>query len=71
VAAQLFEPLWEPKLLETRRRRASTLCLSGVMTIMTLFHTSHYRDFKSYYTGHVMQYLVWVFPRLLARGGGF
>ncbi|MBD0326943.1 MAG: IS982 family transposase [Pyrinomonadaceae bacterium] len=63
----LFEPLWERKLLETRqRRRASALCLSEVMTIIILFHASHYRDFKSYYTGHVMKNLAWAFPRLVS-----
>ena len=63
----LFEPLWQRKLLETRqRRRASTLCLSEVMTIIVLFHASHYRDFKSYYTGHVMKNLAWAFPRLVS-----
>jgi hypothetical protein len=65
----LFEPLWERKLLETRqRRRASTLCLSEVMTIIVLFHASHYRDFKSYYTEHVMKHLAWAFPRLVSYG---
>jgi hypothetical protein len=34
------------------------------MTIITLFHASHYRDFKSYYTEHVMKNLAWAFPRL-------
>src|SRR3989440_3211393 len=64
---QLFEPLWKQKLLETRRRnRPSTLCLSEVMTIITFFHASHYRDFKSYYTGHVLKHLAWAFPRLIS-----
>lgn len=63
----LFEPLWQIRLLETRqRRRASTLCLSEVMTIITLFHASHYRDFKSYYTGHVLKHLAWAFPRMVS-----
>ncbi len=65
----LFEPLWERRLLETRqRRRPSALCLSEVMTIVVLFHASHYRDFKSYYTGHVMKHLAWAFPRLVSYG---
>ena len=65
----LFEPLWERRLLETRqRRRASTLCLSEVMTIVVLFHASHYRDFKSYYTEHVLKHLAWAFPRLVSYG---
>jgi hypothetical protein len=61
----LFEPLWKQRLLETRQRnRPSSMCLSEVMTIITLFHASHYRDFKSYYTGHVLKHLAWAFPRL-------
>lgn len=63
----LFEPLWQQRLLShepRQRRRASALCLSEVMTIIVLFHTSSYRNFKSYYTEHVMKHLVWAFPRL-------
>lgn len=63
----LFEPLWEKKLLETRRRnRPSALCLSEVMTIITLFHASSYRNFKAYYTEHVLKHLAWAFPRLVS-----
>jgi hypothetical protein len=63
----LFEPLWERKLLETRQRnRPSTLCLSEVMTIITLFHASGYRNFKAYYTEHVLKHLSWAFPRLVS-----
>jgi hypothetical protein len=62
-----FEPLWQQRLLmdqARQRHRASTLCLSEVMTIIVLFHTSSYRNFKSYYTEHVMRHLFWAFPRL-------
>ena len=62
-----FEPLWRRQLLETRQRnRASTLCLSEVMTIIVLFHSSGYRNFKTFYTEHVMKHLVWAFPRLVS-----
>ena len=65
----LFEPLWERKLLETRRRRrASALWLSEVMTIITLFHASSYRNFKAYYTEQVLKRYVWAFPRLVSYG---
>ena len=65
----LFEPRWGHKLLETRqRRRSSTLCLSEVMTIITLFHASSYRNFKAYYTEHVLKHLPWAFPRLVSYG---
>jgi hypothetical protein len=62
-----FEPIWRERLLTAQprqRHRASTLCLSEVMTMIVLFHTSSYRNFKSYYTEHVMKHLLWAFPRL-------
>ena len=63
----LFEPLWERKLLETRRRRrSSALCLSEVMTIIVLFHASSYRNFKAYYTEQVLPHYGWAFPRLVS-----
>jgi hypothetical protein len=63
----LFEPLWGHKLLATRqRRRPSSLCLSEVMTIIVPFHASHYCDFKSYYTRHVLKHLARAFPRLVS-----
>jgi hypothetical protein len=63
----LFEPMWKRRLLETRQRdRASALCLSEVMTIITLFHASSYRNFKAYYTGHVLKQYAWAFPRLVS-----
>ncbi len=43
-----FEPLWKQRLLssgERQRERAANLCLSEVMTIIVLFHTSSYRNF--------------------------
>jgi hypothetical protein len=65
----LFEPLWQQRLLATRRRkRPSALCLSEVMTIITLFHASSYRNFKAYYTEQVLKRYVWAFPRLVSYG---
>jgi hypothetical protein len=63
----LFEPLWRKRLLETRQRnRPSSLCLSEVMTIITLFHASSYRHFKAYYTERVLKQYPWAFPRLVS-----
>jgi hypothetical protein len=63
----LFEPLWQQRLLETRRRnRPSALCLSEVMTIIVLFHASSYRNFKAYYTEQVLRQYGWAFPRLVS-----
>jgi hypothetical protein len=64
---QFFEPLWERRLLETRQRnRPSALCMSEVMTIITLFHASSYRHFKAYYTEQVMKHYAGAFPRLVS-----
>jgi hypothetical protein len=63
----LFEPHWQARLLDTRQRhRASTLCLSEVMTIIILFHASSYRNFKAYYTEQVMKHYAGAFPRLVS-----
>ena len=66
----LFEPPWKRRLLAAGRRRdrASALCLSEVMTIIVLFHSSAYRNFKSYYTEHVMKHYAGAFPRLVSYG---
>jgi hypothetical protein len=63
----LFEPHWRARQLDTRQRhRASTLCLSEVMTIIVLFHASSYRNFKAYYTEQVMKQYAGAFPRLVS-----
>ena len=65
----LFEPLWHRRLLQTgavRRNKPSALALSEVMTILVLFHSSGYRDLKTFYTQHVQRHLLWAFPRLVS-----
>lgn len=63
----LFEPYWQTRQLDTRQRhRASTLCLSEVMTIIILFHSSSYRNFKAYYTEQVLKQYWWAFPRMVS-----
>jgi transposase len=64
---QLFEPLWKKRLLcagHRRRDRAGCLCLSEVMTIIVMFHSSSYRNFKAYYTEQVLKHYAGAFPRL-------
>jgi hypothetical protein len=66
---QFFEPLWKRRLLSTgerQRDRAARLCLSEVMTIITLFHASSYRNFKAYYTSHVLKHYAGAFPHLVS-----
>ena len=67
----LFEPVWQQQRLaaaETvrRRHRDPALALSEVMTIIVLFHTSGYRNFKTFYTDYVLQHLRWAFPKLVS-----
>lgn len=49
-----------------RRRRKGNLSLSEVMTIVILFHQSHYRDFKHFYQEHVQAHLRKEFPNLVS-----
>jgi len=66
---QFFEPAWKQRLLTEmprQRNRHSSLCLSEVMTIIVLFHSSGYRNFKTFYTEYVVKHLRWAFPRLVS-----
>ena len=49
---QMFEPEWRQRQLESgerRRRRERELACSEIMTIVIVFHSSNYRDFKHFY----------------------
>jgi hypothetical protein len=62
-------PLWRPPQLGngvSRRRRVRRLCESEIMTLLILFHQSHYRDFKAFYTEHVCVHLRGEFPGLVS-----
>lgn len=45
---------------------SKTLCLSEIMTIISYFQVSGYRNFKTYYTKHVSTVLKPYFPRLVS-----
>ena len=65
----LFEPAWHCRLLADgakHRHKPSTLALSEVMTILVLFHSSGYRDLKTFYTQHVQKHLAGAFPRMVS-----
>jgi hypothetical protein len=49
-----------------KRGPRPSLVLSEIMTIIIHFHQSHYRDFKAYYTEHVMVHLRSEFPKLVS-----
>src|SRR4028119_1887364 len=49
---QQCEPIWHNQLLDNglaHRKRARSLCLSEIMTILISFHQWSYRNFKAYY----------------------
>jgi hypothetical protein len=64
-----FVPQWHQQLLQNqviKRVREPGLSLSERMTLMIHFHQSHYRDFKAYYTQHVLKHLRSEFPNLVS-----
>ena len=66
---QAYTPQYAIQRLEdgkAHRHRAKTLAPSEIMTILILFHQSHYRDFKAFYTQYVCVQLRGEFPRLVS-----
>jgi hypothetical protein len=62
---KFFEELWKQHLLEEGKsepKRQPGLHPSEVMTIIILFHIVGYRNFKTFYNGHVIKYLRKEFP---------
>lgn len=66
---KVFLPTMEKKVicsgLQTRKRDRS-LTMSEIMTILIMFHQSHYRNFKAYYLEHVSAHLCSEFPGLVS-----
>jgi hypothetical protein len=66
---QAFEPFWHKHCLSSgtkQRNRARGLALSEIMTILIVFHQSHYRNFTSFYTEYVCVHLSSEFPTLVS-----
>lgn len=66
---QVFEPIWEREQVTAgrrRRRRATQLSPSELMTILILFQQSGYRTFKGFYTQYVQTQLRAEFPQLVS-----
>ena len=66
---QAYWPQWEQRLLTDgthQRRRATQMAPSELMTLVILFHASHYRTFKAFYTQHVCLHLRAEFPTLVS-----
>jgi Transposase DDE domain len=66
---QSFLPSFQAHLLESglrQRQRTRQLSPSEIMTILILFHQSHYRDFKAFYRQEVWAHLHTEFPDLVS-----
>jgi hypothetical protein len=66
---QAFLPTMEKKLISTgvrTRKRDRSLTMSEIMTLLILFHQSHYRNFKAYYLEYVVPHLQGEFPGLVS-----
>lgn len=50
-----------------RRNRKTEMSASEMMTIMVLFHLSHYRTFKDFYLDCVLEQLSSYFPTTVGR----
>jgi len=64
-----FSEKWHKRLLSegiVKRLRSNQLSESEIMTIVIHFHQSSYRNFKSYYTKHVLTCLKSEFPNLVS-----
>jgi hypothetical protein len=66
---QQFAPNWHHDLLTSGQRQRlhpTQMYPSEIMTILILFHQSHYRTFKAYYTEYVQRHLRSEFPTLVS-----
>jgi hypothetical protein len=65
---QQCEPLWERELVAAgrRRRRATRLSPSAIMSILILFQQSGYRTYKGFYTQHIPVHWRAEFPHLVS-----
>jgi hypothetical protein len=66
-----FEKVMEGRLLISKptkktRKRAFTMSDSEVITIMIMFHQSHFRDFKAFYINHIQLYCKQDFPHTVS-----
>ncbi len=63
-----FEKITETKLLETSNKshRKCSLTMSEILTIIVYFHFSGYKNFKEYYTKHVLIHMSGDFKTLVS-----
>lgn len=66
---QVFLPSMDKNLISSgkaMRNRERSLTISEIMTLLILFHQSHYRNFKAYYVEYVLAHLRRDFPDLVS-----
>ena len=65
-----FEPELQKHTLSVsgrrHRNRPGRMSDSEIMTILVLFHTSHFRDLKSFYLGYISQHMRREFPHVIS-----
>ena len=64
-----FEQAQQSRLLPNparKRKRHCSLCVSEIMTIMVMFHLSHYRTFKDFYIECLLSRYKNEFPKLVS-----
>ena len=63
---KIFEPELKKHMIDmdgkAHRNRPCRVSDAEIMTMLVLFHTSHFRDLKTFYTGYVCQHLRQEFP---------
>ena len=67
---KFFEPELKKRTISTsgkrHRNRPGRMSDSEIMTILVLFHTSHFRDLKSFYLGYICQHMRKEFPHVIS-----
>ena len=67
---KIFEPELKKRMIDmdgkAHRNRPCRVSDAEIMTMLVLFHTSHFRDLKTFYTGYVCQHLRQEFPNKLS-----
>ena len=67
---KIFEPELKKHMIDmdgkAHRNRPCRVSDAEIMTMLVLFHTSHFRDLKTFYTGYVCQHLRQEFPNKLS-----
>lgn len=67
---KIFEPELKKHLIDVpgkrHRNRPCRVSDAEIMTILVLFHTSHFRDLKTFYLGYVCQHMRGDFPNRIS-----